>query len=58
MTSDPAPGTPKGDRPDILARLVQAYEARHFPIDAPDPRLVESALRDVRRQVHPGPVAQ
>ena len=37
MASDPAPGTPKGDRLDILATLVQAYEARHFPIEAPDP---------------------
>jgi HTH-type transcriptional regulator/antitoxin HigA len=37
MEADPAPGTPKGDRLDILATLVQAYEARHFPIDAPDP---------------------
>lgn len=37
MASDPAPGTPKGDRLDILATLVQAYEARHFPIGAPDP---------------------
>ncbi|HWK84730.1 MAG TPA: transcriptional regulator [Caldimonas sp.] len=37
MESDPAPGTPKGDRLDILATLVQAYEARHFPIGAPDP---------------------
>jgi HTH-type transcriptional regulator/antitoxin HigA len=35
--SDPAPGTPNGDRLDILATLVQAYEAHHFPIDAPDP---------------------
>jgi len=37
MEADPAPGTPKGDRLDILATLVQAYEARHFPIGAPDP---------------------
>jgi HTH-type transcriptional regulator / antitoxin HigA len=37
MEFDPAPGTPKGDRLDILATLVQAYEARHFPVDAPDP---------------------
>ena len=37
MESDPAPGTAKGDRLDILATLVQAYESRHFPIDAPDP---------------------
>jgi HTH-type transcriptional regulator/antitoxin HigA len=37
MESDPEPGTPDGDRLDILATLVQAYEARHFPIGAPDP---------------------
>ena len=37
MESDPEPGTPEGDRLDILATLVQAYEARHVPIGAPDP---------------------
>jgi len=37
MDSDPDPGTPEGDRLDILATLVQAYEARHVPISAPDP---------------------
>ena len=30
-------GSPEGDRLDVLATLVEAYEARHFPIDAPDP---------------------
>jgi HTH-type transcriptional regulator/antitoxin HigA len=30
-------GTPEGDRLDILATLVDAYEARHFPMDPPDP---------------------
>ena len=34
---DPEPGTPDGDRLDVLATLVQAYEAKHFPIDLPDP---------------------
>ena len=34
---DPAPGTLKGDRLDVLVTLVQAYEARHFPMSAPDP---------------------
>ena len=29
--------TPDGDRLDVLATLVDAYEARHFPIDDPDP---------------------
>ncbi len=37
MESDPAAGTPDGDRLDVLVTLVQAYEARQFPIDAPDP---------------------
>ena len=37
MDADPDPGTPEGDRLDILATLVQAYEARHMPISAPDP---------------------
>ncbi len=37
MNLDPDIGTAKGDRLDVLATLVQAYEARHFPIDAPDP---------------------
>ena len=37
METDPDPGSPEGDRLDILATLVQAYEARHFPMSAPDP---------------------
>ena len=37
MADDPVSGTAEGDRLDILATLVQAYEARQFPIDAPDP---------------------
>ncbi|MEX0409444.1 transcriptional regulator [Aquibium sp. LZ166] len=32
-----AGGTPEGDRLDILATLIDAYEARTFPIDPPDP---------------------
>ncbi|MDZ4739377.1 MAG: transcriptional regulator [Alphaproteobacteria bacterium] len=34
---DANPGTPDGDRVDILVTLIEAYEARHFPIAAPDP---------------------
>ena len=37
MGGDPALGCAEGDRLDILVTLVQAYEARHFPIAAPDP---------------------
>ncbi len=34
---DANPGTPDGDRVDVLVTLIEAYEAKHFPIDAPDP---------------------
>ena len=30
-------GTPEGDRLDVLVTLVEAYEAKHFPMDLPDP---------------------
>lgn len=30
-------GTPEGDRLDIIATLIDAYEAEHHPIDPPDP---------------------
>ena len=30
-------GTPAGDRLDVLATLIDAYEAAQFPIDPPDP---------------------
>lgn len=29
--------TARGDRLDVLVSLVEAYEARHFPIDPPHP---------------------
>ncbi|KXV35375.1 DNA-binding protein [Gluconobacter thailandicus] len=30
-------GTPDGDKLDVLATLIDAYEAKHHPIDPPDP---------------------
>jgi HTH-type transcriptional regulator / antitoxin HigA len=30
-------GTVSGDRLDLLATLIDAYEAEHDPIDPPDP---------------------
>lgn len=30
-------GTPEGDRLDVLSTLIEAYEAEHHAIDAPDP---------------------
>ena len=32
-----APNTPESDELEILVTLVEAYEAKHWPIDAPDP---------------------
>lgn len=34
---DPDVGTPEGDRLDVLVTLIQAYEAKHWPMPAPDP---------------------
>lgn len=48
MESDPEPGTADGDRLDILATLVEAYENRHFPMDLPDP--VEAILFRMAQQ--------
>jgi HTH-type transcriptional regulator/antitoxin HigA len=31
------PGSPEGDRLDVLATLVEVYETAHVPIAAPDP---------------------
>ena len=35
--NEPEPRTPEGDRFDVLLTLVEAYEAKHFPVDLPDP---------------------
>jgi HTH-type transcriptional regulator / antitoxin HigA len=31
------PGTPDGDRVEVLTTLIEAYETEHHPISAPDP---------------------
>jgi HTH-type transcriptional regulator/antitoxin HigA len=31
------PGTHDGDRLDMLATLIDAYETEHYPMDPPDP---------------------
>jgi HTH-type transcriptional regulator / antitoxin HigA len=33
---DSQPGTPEGDRMDVLVTLVESYEERNFPIPEPD----------------------
>ena len=50
-------GTPNGDRLDILATLIDAYEDQHYPIDPPDPieaikfRMEQQGL--TRRELEP-----
>lgn len=34
---DAGPNTPEGDRLDVLATLVEAWEEKHHAIEAPDP---------------------
>ena len=34
---EPLPGSPDGDRFEILLTLVAAYENKHYPIELPDP---------------------
>jgi HTH-type transcriptional regulator/antitoxin HigA len=31
------PGSPEGERLDVLVTLLAAYEQQHFPLDLPDP---------------------
>ena len=34
---DASPGTPEGDRLEVLATLVEAYENKHYNLPLPDP---------------------
>jgi HTH-type transcriptional regulator/antitoxin HigA len=35
--NEPVPATPDGDRFEVLLTLVEAFEAKRYPIDLPDP---------------------
>ena len=43
-----AAGTPEGDRLDVLVTLVQVYEARHHPVEAPDPVALIEHMMEAR----------
>lgn len=45
---DARPGSPDGDRLDLLVLLVEAWEARHFPMELPDP--VEAIKYEMERK--------
>ncbi len=50
--NEPEPGSPEGDRFDVLAGLIEGYESRNWPIEAPDPVTaitVYMGLRDKKR---------
>lgn len=42
------PDTVEGEKLDILVTLVEAYEAKHFPMDLPDP--VEAIRFEMERK--------
>ena len=42
------PDTAEGEKLDILVTLVEAYEAKHFPMDLPDP--VEAIKFEMERK--------
>ncbi|WDH34491.1 helix-turn-helix domain-containing protein [Pseudomonas chlororaphis] len=35
--NEPEPGTAEGDYFDVMLTLIEAYEAKHFPVDLPNP---------------------
>lgn len=39
VDADPKPGTPDANHLEALGTLLEAYEAQHFPIELPDPKL-------------------
>ncbi|HEY4344668.1 MAG TPA: XRE family transcriptional regulator [Parvibaculum sp.] len=43
----PEVGSPDGDRFDVLATLIEAYEDRYYPITAPDPVSAIQAYMDM-----------
>ena len=42
------PDTPEGEKLDVLVTLVEAYEAKHFPMELPDP--VEAIKFEMERK--------
>ena len=42
------PETPEGEKLDVMVTLIEAYEAKHFPMDLPDP--VEAIKFEMERK--------
>lgn len=56
--NEPELDSPDGDRFDVLLTLVEAYEAKHFPIDLPDPVEAMPARPKRHAPVRPAPPIQ
>jgi HTH-type transcriptional regulator / antitoxin HigA len=54
---DAEPGSKAGDRVEVLVTLIEAYEAKHYPIPAPDPIAAIEFMMDqkglTRRDLEP-----
>jgi len=37
MSANPDTDTPEGEKLDVMVTLIEAYEAKHFQMDLPDP---------------------
>ena len=42
------PDSPDGEKLDVMATLIEAYESRHYPLDLPDP--VEAIRFEMERK--------
>jgi HTH-type transcriptional regulator/antitoxin HigA len=42
------PDTPEGEKLDVMITLIEAYEAKHFPMELPDP--VEAIKFEMQRK--------
>jgi len=42
------PDSPGGEKLDVMATLIEAYESRHYPLDLPDP--VEAIKFEMERK--------
>lgn len=46
---DAAAGTPEGDEADLLVILIDEYEKKHYPIEAPDPiEAIKIRMQDMK----------
>lgn len=48
--NEPVPGSEEGDRFSLLTDLIEAYENKHYPIEAPDPVALIKSYLDARGQ--------